>query len=69
MQSRGRYTQTLRLAATTVGGEDRLAQYLRAQPERLARWLSGKEQTPLAVFLDALDIVAAGPYARLRAWR
>jgi hypothetical protein len=61
--------QTLRLAASTVGGEDRLAQYLREQPERLARWLSGKEQAPLAVFLEALDIVADGPYARFRAWR
>ena len=63
MDVRNRYTETLSFAAATIGGMDRLAQFLRVPRQRLASWLAGEEAPPNEVFLDALDVSADGPYA------
>ncbi len=63
MDVRNRYTETLYCAAATIGGTDRLARFLNVPPARLFRWLAGEEPLPDQVFLDALDVIADGPYA------
>jgi hypothetical protein len=63
MDVRNRYTETLSCAAATMGGSDRLAQFLNVSRKRLNRWLAGEEALPNQVFLDALDVIADGPYA------
>jgi hypothetical protein len=63
MDVRNRYTETLSCAAATMGGNDRLAQFLNVSRKRLNRWLAGEEALPNQVFLDALDVIADGPYA------
>jgi hypothetical protein len=60
---RNRYTETLQLAAATIGGAARLAEFLDVPRSTLVRWLAGEEATPDRVFLDALDVIADGPYA------
>jgi hypothetical protein len=63
MDVRNVYTETLACAAVTIGGAARLAEFLRVPRGRLARWLAGEEPPPQEVFLDALDVIADGPYA------
>lgn len=63
MDARTRYTETLACAAATIGGTARLAQFLNVSRQRLLRWLAGEERPPSQVFLDALDVIADGPYA------
>jgi hypothetical protein len=63
MDVRNVYTETLACAAATIGGASRLAQFLKVPHGRLARWLAGEEAPPQEVFLDALDVIADGPYA------
>jgi hypothetical protein len=66
MQVRNRnqcYTETLACAAATIGGTARLAQFLNVSKSHLQRWLAGEEPPPNQVFLDALDVIADGPYA------
>lgn len=63
MDVRNRYTETLYCAAATIGGTTRLAEFLNVSPARLFRWLAGEEPLPDQVFLDALDVIADGPYA------
>ena len=63
MDVRNVYTETLACAAATIGGAARLAEFLRVPKGRLARWLAGEEPLPQEVFLDALDVIADGPYA------
>jgi hypothetical protein len=60
---RSRYTETLQFAAATIGGISRLARFLDVPPATLRRWMAGEEATPDQVFLDALDVIADGPYA------
>jgi hypothetical protein len=60
---RSRYTETLQFAAATIGGTARLARFLDVPPATLRRWMAGEEATPDQVFLDALDVIADGPYA------
>lgn len=57
------YTETLACAAANMGGVDNLARFLRVSRARLASWLAGEEAPPSQVFLDALDVIADGPYA------
>ena len=57
------YTRILRFAAETLGGAEALARALAVNGEELARWLTGAERAPHRIYLAALDIVAAGPYA------
>ena len=63
MDVRTRYTETLACAAATIGGATRLAQFLNVSRSRLIGWLAGEEAPPHQVFLDALDVIADGPYA------
>ena len=63
MDVRTRYTETLACAAATIGGPARLAQFLNVSRSRVMRWLAGEEAPPNQVFLDALDVIADGPYA------
>ena len=63
MDVRTRYTETLACAAATIGGTERLAQFLNVSRQKLVRWLAGEERPPNQVFLDALDVIADGPYA------
>ena len=63
MDVRTRYTETLACAAATIGGATRLAQFLDVSRSRLMGWLAGEEAPPHQVFLDALDVIADGPYA------
>ncbi len=60
---RNRYTETLQYAAATIGGPARLAKFLDVPRATLLRWLAGEEPPPQQVFLDALDVIADGPYA------
>lgn len=60
---RTRYTETLQCAAATIGGPARLAKFLNVPRPALLRWLAGEEAPPDQVFLDALDVIADGPYA------
>lgn len=66
MDVRTTYTETLACAAATIGGTDRLARFLNVSRRRLLGWLAGEEAPPNQVFLDALDVIADGPYARER---
>jgi hypothetical protein len=59
-----RYAQTLRRAALLVGGVKPLAARLSAPVEQVRNWLTGVDEAPLEAFLQSLDIVAEGPYAR-----
>jgi hypothetical protein len=63
MDVRTTYTETLACAAATIGGPDRLARFLNVSRKRLMGWLAGEEAPPNQVFLDALDVIADGPYA------
>ena len=60
---RNRYTETLQFAAATIGGPARLAEFLNVPRAHVVRWLAGEEAPPDQVFLDALDVIADGPYA------
>lgn len=57
MESANVYSDTLRLAAETVGGSRALAQRLGISPDELARWIAGRKPVPLEPFLAALDIL------------
>ncbi len=63
MDVRNRYTETLQDAAATIGGATRLAKFLDVPRPRLLSWLAGEETPPDQIFLDALDVIADGPYA------
>jgi hypothetical protein len=55
------YTRTLTLAAQSLGGLQPLASRLEVEPAALQSWIAGEEFPPHEAFLQALDIVAAGP--------
>lgn len=57
-----RYTEVLRAAAETLGGDRNLAAFLEVPPAELIRWMQGEATPPLPAFLDALDVAASGPY-------
>jgi hypothetical protein len=57
-----RFSDVLRAAAQTVGGDRKLAAFLDVPPDELHRWLQGDIAPPLPAFLQALDLAARGPY-------
>jgi hypothetical protein len=59
---RGARVETLQHALKTAGSLSRLARLLDVKPERLRRWALGEEAIPLETFLEALDVLARGPY-------
>lgn len=50
-------TRVLHRAARLAGGPAKLATHLEVSEADLARWLSGQEQAPEAVFLAAFEVV------------
>ena len=62
-QQHSRYAQALWQAEVTLGGRAHLAAFLHVPPEKIAAWLAGAEMPPLEVFLEALGVIADGPYA------
>ena len=52
----------LRAAAETLGGDDHLATFLGVAEKDLRAWLAGDALPSLPAFLEALDLVADGPY-------
>lgn len=58
------YAEALRAAVDTLGGEKELAQRLGVDAKDLHAWVEGRAAPPLAAFLEALDVIAAGPYSR-----
>lgn len=63
MDQRSRYAAALREAADTLGSTRRLAAYLKVSPQTVQGWLAGRETPPLQAFLNALDVIADGPFA------
>jgi hypothetical protein len=57
METANVYSDTLKLAAETVGGSGALARRLGIAPEVLARWIADGNPVPLEPFLAALDII------------
>jgi hypothetical protein len=55
------YSDTLKLAADTVGGSGNLAQRLGVQRDELEVWMSEGRPVPLEPFLTALDIIEGAP--------
>jgi len=55
-------TRTLALALRTIGGRDRLAEYLGVSESLLQEWLEGRSDPPTLIYLRALDLVANGPF-------
>jgi hypothetical protein len=56
-------TETLACAAATIGGPGPACAFLDVPRSALVRWLAGEEAPQHLVFLDALDVIADGPYA------
>lgn len=61
MHQARRYSDVLRAAAETLGGNRNLAAFLEVALDDLHRWMEG-EAPPLSAFLAALDVAADGPY-------
>ena len=57
MKSSSRYADTLSRAQETLGGRQRLAEFLDVAPEQLDAWLDGEEAPPLDVLVTALDVI------------
>jgi len=53
------YTETLARAAEAEGGTAALARMLNVPENTLARWMSGRAQTPLRAFLKVLERLSA----------
>lgn len=60
------YADALKAALETAGGERELADRLGVPAEELHAWVEGNTPPPLTAFLEALDVIAAGPYRRRR---
>ncbi len=58
------YAEALSAAVDTLGGERELAERLGVDAKDLHAWVEGRAAPPLAAFLEALDVIAAGPYSR-----
>lgn len=58
------YAEALRAAVDALGGEKELAERLGVDAKDLHVWVEGRAAPPLAAFLEALDVIAAGPYSR-----
>jgi hypothetical protein len=56
-------TRTLALAARTLGGQERLAEFLGVGEELLQQWLDAKREPPTSIYVRALELVALGPFA------
>jgi hypothetical protein len=66
MPKHNSHTRTLLKAAEAVGGPHELADRLGVSLSVLREWIRGDSAPPFAVFSQALDIVARGPYGRTK---
>ncbi len=64
MDQRQLYARALSHAAMALSGRPQLAAFLKVSEPTLDAWLAGDETPPLDAFLDSLDVIADGPYAR-----
>ncbi len=64
METHRPYSEALRAALDILGGERELAKRLGVDANQLHAWVEGRATPPLGAFLDALDVIAAGPYSR-----
>ena len=62
METHRPYAEALRAAVDTLGGEKALADRLGVDAKDLHAWVEGRAAPPLGAFLEALDVIAAGPY-------
>ena len=53
------HTETLRRAASALGGEAGLARALRQSADQVRRWLKGDDYPSTEVYLQALDLLIA----------
>lgn len=51
------YRRAMQRAQEILGGEERLARYLRVGPSTLDGWLAGTEIPPLPVFLRCVEVI------------
>jgi hypothetical protein len=51
------YARTFQKAAELAGGRKQLARRLRVPSADLEKWIAGAAEPPLAVFLQAIDLV------------
>jgi len=51
------YSRTMQKAAEAAGGAKKLARILRVPLMDLEKWIAGKDEPPMAVFLRAVDLV------------
>jgi hypothetical protein len=51
------YSRTLQKAVETAGSQKKLARLLRVPLVDLEKWIAGKDEPPMAVFLKAVDLV------------
>jgi hypothetical protein len=51
------YSRTLQKAAEAAGSQKKLARLLRVPLVDLDKWIAGKDEPPMAVFLKAVDLV------------
>ncbi len=58
--------RTVRRAAEDYGSLERLARFIGSDLSDLEHWCAGDSLPPTAVFLKALDIVARGPWPKVR---
>ena len=55
------YIKTLHTACLILGGEHKLAAYLKVSAEEVEAWLNGRGVPPDAVFLRCVDLVQSHP--------
>jgi transcriptional regulator with XRE-family HTH domain len=60
------YGKALRTAADALGGARDLAARLGVSADEVESWLRGQAEPPLDAVLEALDLIADGPYRRRR---
>ena len=60
------YGKALRTAASALGSASDLAARLGVSLGDLEAWLAGAAEPPLEAVLEALDVIADGPYRRRR---
>ena len=51
------YSRTLQKAVEILGGQKKLARYLRVPLADLEKWIAGRDIPPMAIFLKAVDLV------------
>lgn len=56
-RQRGDFAEIFEYGAASVGGIERLADYLGVEQRRVIAWLAGSEAAPLSAVMDVLDLI------------